>query len=204
MDNTADHRPEPTNQERPAPAESQSNEERHDSPDGRTEQAAGAVTTSPREAPPKSSETKRPRRRLRRWLIFVGGVIVLAVGAYFLYPWLIKALNTVSTDNAYVNSHVTFVAPRVSGQVVKVLVDDNYRVKKGDLLVQLDKEPYQVQLEIKQAVVKTAEADLAAAQAQVRAQIGQARSVRYKLEHAMEDVNNQIANLRATVATLQS
>ncbi len=204
MDNTADHRPEPTNQERPAPAESQSNEERHDSPDGRTEQAAGAVTTSPREAPPKSSETKRPRRRLRRWLIFVGGVIVLAVGAYFLYPWLIKALNTVSTDDAYVNSHVTFVAPRVSGQVMRVLVDDNYRVKKGDLLVQLDKEPYQVQLAIRQAAVDTARADLIAAEAQFRSQVAQAHANRYKMEHAMEDVRTQIANLHAAVATLHS
>ena len=78
-------------------------------------------------------------------------------------------LNTVSTDDAYVNGHVTFVAPRVAGQVSRVLVDDNYRVKKGALLVQLDKEPYQVQLAIKQAAVVSAEADLVAAQAQVRA-----------------------------------
>ena len=35
-----------------------------------------------------------------------------------------------------------FVAPRVPGQVVRVLVDDNNRVRKGNLLVQLDKEPY--------------------------------------------------------------
>ena len=76
--------------------------------------------------------------------------------------------NTVSTDDAYVNGHVTFVAPRVSGQVSRVLVDDNYRVKKGDLLVQLDKEPYQVQVAIKKAAVEVAETDLAAAQAQVR------------------------------------
>ena len=36
---------------------------------------------------------------------------------------------------------------------MQVLVDDNNRVKKGDLLVQLDKEPYQVQVAIKQAAV---------------------------------------------------
>ena len=44
---------------------------------------------------------------------------------------------------------LTFVALRVAGQVTRVLVDDNYRVKKGSLLVELDKEPYQVQLAIK-------------------------------------------------------
>ena len=34
-------------------------------------------------------------------------------------------------------------APRVPGKVVRVLVDDNNRVRKGALLVQLDKQPYQ-------------------------------------------------------------
>ena len=131
-------------------------------------------------------------------------MVGLAVAAWFLVPWVVTALNTVSTDDAYVNGHVTFVAPRVAGQVTKVLVDDNYRVKKGDVLVQLDKEPYQVQVAIKKAAVAAAEADLAAAKAQVRGQVAQTRANRFKLEHAIEDVNNQIANLRAAVATLNS
>jgi membrane fusion protein (multidrug efflux system) len=113
-------------------------------------------------------------------------------------------LNTVSTDDAYVNSHVTFVAPRVMGQVTKVLVDDNYRVPKGGLLVQLDKEPYQVQVAIKKASLVAAETELTAAKAQVRSIVGQARANRFKLEHAIENVKNQIANLRAAVATLNS
>ena len=39
---------------------------------------------------------------------------------------------------------MTFVAARVPGQVTNVYVDDNNRVNKGDLIVQLDKEPYEV------------------------------------------------------------
>jgi membrane fusion protein (multidrug efflux system) len=128
----------------------------------------------------------------------------LAAGAYFLVPSIITALNTVSTDDAYVNGHVTFVAPRVAGQVTRVLVDDNYRVRKGDLLVELDKEPYQVQVAIKRAAVAVGETDLAAAQAQVRGQVAQTRANRFKLEHAIEEVDNQVANLRAAVATLNS
>ena len=58
---------------------------------------------------------------------------------------------TVSTDDAYVNGDVTFVAPRVAGQVIEVLVDDNYRVKRGALLARLDKEPFQLQVDIKKA-----------------------------------------------------
>ena len=94
----------------------------------------------------------------------VAVVASLAAGGYFLIPYVETALNTVSTDDAYVNGHVTLVAPRVSGLVSRVLVDDNYRVSKGDLLVQLDKEPYQVQVDIKKAAVVNAEADLEVAE----------------------------------------
>ena len=73
----------------------------------------------------------------------LGAVVLAAVGVLGI-PWIRLDLNTVSTDDAYVNGHVTFVAPRVSGQISRVLVDDNYRVQKGELLAELDKEPYQI------------------------------------------------------------
>ena len=123
---------------------------------------------------------------------------------YLLVPVVETMLNTISTDDAYVNGHVTFVAPRVAGQVSRVLVDDNYRVKRGDLLVQLDKEPYQVQVAIKRAAVGAAEADLVAAEAQVRGLEAIGGSQRWQLQSAMEQVNNQIATLRANVATYVS
>ncbi len=113
-------------------------------------------------------------------------------------------LETVSTDDAYVNGHVTFVAPRVAGQVSRVLVEDNHRVKKGDLLVQLDKEPYQVQFDLKKAALVAAEADLTAARSQVRGILAQAGSLRWKLQKAIEAVDDQVALLRARVATLRS
>ena len=44
-------------------------------------------------------------------------VLILAGALWFGIPWVQTALNTVSTDDAYVNGHVTFVAARVKGQV---------------------------------------------------------------------------------------
>jgi len=120
---------------------------------------------------------------------------------FVIIPRVFHAWRTVSTDDAYVNSYVTFVAPRVSGQVAKVLVDDNNRVKKRDILVELDPEPFQVQVAIKQAAVDTAQAELVTAQATVRSQIAQARGLRFKLQHTIEDVDNQVAVIRARVAT---
>lgn len=117
--------------------------------------------------------------------------------------WLLNSLNTASTDDAYVNGHVTFVAPRVAGQVARVLVDDNNRVHRGDLLVQLDPEPYQVQVDIAEAAVAAAQAEVVTVQAQARGTEGRMRSLRFNLDHAIEDVDNQIALLRARVAAWQ-
>src|SRR5271169_590309 len=122
----------------------------------------------PADGPPKPAEARPPSHHWRKWLVWMGLAAGLAVGGYYLKPAVETALNTVSTDDAYVNGHVTFVAPRVSGQVSRVLVDDNYRVKKGALLVQLDKEPFADQVAVKQAAVVAAEADLVAAQAEAR------------------------------------
>ena len=144
------------------------------------------------------------RRPPRRVLLIGGGVLVLSIGLWIGTPWIIRAWNTASTDDAYVGAHVTFVAPRVSGQVVRVLVDDNNRVHKGDILVELDRTPYQVGVDIAEAAVAAANADLVAATAAARSGVGKARSLRFNLQHAIEQVNNQIAVLRANVATLES
>src|SRR5262249_53670239 len=102
------------------------------------------------------------------------------------------------------NGHVTFVAARVPGQVKAVRVDDNYRVKTGDILVELDPEPYQVQVNIKRAALEAAESDRRATESEVRGTLAQLRSQRWKLQTSMEQVDNQIAHLKARVAALRS
>ena len=144
-------------------------------------------------------EEQKPTRR-RKILLAAAGVVVLAGALWFGIPWVQTTLNTVSTDDAYVNGHVTFVAARVKGQVSRVLVDDNTRVRKGDLLVQLDREPFQIAVAVKKAAVDTAMADLAVARAKVRGIEAEAMSRRRALEHAMESVDDQVAVLRAKVA----
>ncbi|HKI31067.1 MAG TPA: efflux RND transporter periplasmic adaptor subunit [Gemmataceae bacterium] len=159
------------------------------------------VPGAPQPQPPVATP---PAHRSRKWLLLAGAVAALAVGGYFLVPWVDTALNTVSTDDAYVNGHVTMVAPRVSGQVAKVLVDDNYRVKKGDLLVLLDKEPFQVQVALKRAAVRVAEANLAAAEAKARGLEAQLGSQRWKLQFASEQVDALVAQLKVKAANLRT
>jgi membrane fusion protein (multidrug efflux system) len=177
---------------------------------------AAADTLSPPEAPatpkdgvpgltpPQPPVATPPGHRYRKWLLGAGIVAALVVGGYFLVPWVDTVLNTVSTDDAYVNGHVTMVAPRVSGQVGRVLVDDNQRVKKGDLLVQLDKEPFQVQVALKRATVRVAEKNLAAAESKARGLEAQLGSQRWKLQLTSEQVDALVAQLKVKAANLRT
>ena len=61
---------------------------------------------------PVKPAVKQARKR-RRWRIVIG--ILVAAVLFIGIPRLIRSFNTVSTDDAYVNGYVTFVAPRVSG-----------------------------------------------------------------------------------------
>ena len=75
--------------------------------------------TTPIEGPlhvaqPQPPVSTPPAHRYRKWLLLAGVVAALVVGGHFLAPWVNTALNTVSTEDAYVNGDATFVAPRVS------------------------------------------------------------------------------------------
>ena len=63
-------------------------------------------------------------------LLFAGAIIA---GFYFLYN-----LNRVTTDDAYIEGRVHVIAPKVSGTVLKLNVDDNQRAKKDELLLEID------------------------------------------------------------------
>src|SRR2546430_10167235 len=63
------------------------------------------------------------------------GLAVVAVAALL---WWLHARKFEDTDDAQVDGYITAVSSRVPGTVVRVLVEDNQAVKKGDLLVELD------------------------------------------------------------------
>lgn len=85
----------------------------------------------------------------------------------------------VETDDAFVQSHVHLISPRIAGHVQQVLVEDNQRVRRGELLVQLDPADYQVRVERAAALLAQAENEtsgLQAGVAQARAAVAQAQA----------------------------
>ena len=91
----------------------------------------------------ESNEKKVTKRRL----LIVGLVLVAIFVAFFVH----NALKYQSTDDAYVETTTVQVAPRVSGQIIAVYIDDNQRVKKGDLVAVIDPVDYEIKLEQAQA-----------------------------------------------------
>lgn len=113
------------------------------------------------EGPAHTAELPAKGRRgpSRRVTIVLSLAVIAAVAGVLV---LRAPPASVVTDNAYLKSDRTAVAPRVRGLVAEVLVADNQRVVAGQPLVRLDPEEYT-------ARVAGAEGDLALADAQVAA-----------------------------------
>lgn len=122
---------------------------------------------------PKSKKRKKEemeilaKARLKKWRpeyakkrVFIPSVTAAILLMFGLYMG-IMATHFQSTDDAFVEGRIISVAPRVSGPVTHLLVDDNQPVKKGDLLLEIDPNDYQVKL-------AQAEAKLAEAQAKLK------------------------------------
>jgi membrane fusion protein, multidrug efflux system len=114
-----------------------------------------------KEAPPHLDHP--PRRSL-----VTGGVLLImaAVGLYFYLPglWLVE------TDDAYVNAHVVSIVPKVAAYVSRLHVNDNSKVGRDALLLELDPRDFEVAVDIAKADLKTAEASTANIEAQIREQ----------------------------------
>jgi membrane fusion protein (multidrug efflux system) len=149
---------------------------------------------------PPAPAPARPARAGRgagtRWLV-IGGIVVaaLAVGLAFGWHTTIEYFTTVSTDDAFVNGHVSTISARISNQVIKVLVDDNDAVAEGQVLVELDPKPFDDLVNQKRAALEVARAG-------ARTKLAVARAGWYSVKAAQEQVGLKIATLRSDVADL--
>ncbi|KAK43545.1 MULTISPECIES: HlyD family secretion protein [Burkholderiaceae] len=117
---------------------------------------------------------------MKKWIVIgvVAVVVVIGTVAMFRVAGLFER-GMQSTDDAYITADFTLVAPKVSGLISKVAVEDNQPVRAGDLLASIDDRDYQVALETAQSQLSAAQARLKNAQARETRQhatIDQARA----------------------------
>jgi membrane fusion protein (multidrug efflux system) len=122
-------------------------------------------------APPEDSQEPAPStppKKRRLGLIFgILGAGALLFGGYYGYQAWRYASSHEETDNATVAGHIHQVSSRITGTVTEILVQDNQRVRKGELLVQLDPRDYQLKVQQAQAALEAANRQAAAAQASI-------------------------------------
>lgn len=83
-----------------------------------------------------------PKPSRRKLAITIGAAVVIVGGSYFGY----QSYFYVSTDNAMVQAQTTLLSSRVSGIIVKADIQENQKVKAGQLLVEVRPDDYQASL----------------------------------------------------------
>lgn len=134
-------------------------------------------------------ENDSSQHRTARWLwpliIVIAFVCVAAAGTDFA-----RFSDHVSTDDAEVDGHITSVSPRISGDIDKMLVDDNQQVRAGQTLMRID--PRDFQAAVDQAV------------AAYHAAIAQARSALVSVQLTRDTVDSSIESSLAAETASES
>jgi membrane fusion protein, multidrug efflux system len=143
-------------------------------------------STTPVTGQPAPADKQAQPGRLPWMALAVGAValvLALAGGDWF---FVLRFVQT--TDDAYVGGNVTVMAPRVSGFVDDILVQDNQYVHAGQVLIRLDARDYDAKLAQANAEVDSARAAVSELQA------------RQTLQQAV--INQHQADVRASNAEL--
>lgn len=166
-------------------------------------------------APPKEKNVPlrerivpRKKGKLGRWLLVLFFLALLVVGGYEVWRYL----NTYeSTDDAQIDGNINPISARISGYITEVPVEDEQRVKAGDVLVRIDPRDYQVALAQAEADLHNAEAAAGNLQIQVpitgedvSAQLKSAMASRANAEAALESAQRQLRAAEEAVATAQA
>jgi membrane fusion protein, multidrug efflux system len=131
-----------------------------------------------------AAASRRVAARVRQWFrqpLRMAAALVLIAGLVAGLLYVRYNMMYESTDDAFVQAHVVAISPKVASYVSRVYVDDNQHVKKGDLLVELDPEDFEVRL-------AKARANLAAVMA----------------EHRGADINTRVVQTTSQAGVVQA
>jgi len=142
-----------------------------------------------------------------KWVFVVVSVFFLVIATAGGLLWRYYKIH-VSTDDAFVEGRVSPVSAIVTGGVLRVLVDDNQEVEKGQALVELDPKYYQAKLEQAKAAVAIAESQLKASGEQVSfsreiisSQVAQAEAAVQASSSAIETSRQLLDQAKAILAS---
>ena len=157
-----------------------------------------------------TKEKRTPRRgsRIGPILVTLLVVAVLAVGGYYLWRYL----NTYeTTDDAQVDGHINAISPRISGNIIEILVVDQQFVNAGDVLLQIDPKDYQVavaraeaDLADSEAALETSRIDIPIVHTNTASQLKTANSGRVDATALVTGAERQLGAARARLETVRA
>jgi len=107
---------------------------------------------------------------LRKLLFIILPVVVLAAGVSGGWYWWNVLRFLQSTDDAYVQSDVSLISPKVEGYIKKVKVADNQEVAEGAVLFVIDDRDFKAKLAQAEAAVAIEEASVASYESRLKLQ----------------------------------
>jgi membrane fusion protein (multidrug efflux system) len=112
------------------------------------------------QAPPAAEARRKPLsgrlNRSPRLILLVVIPLVAAIAGLAVY---LSGGRYMTTDNAYVGAQKVLVTPDISGKISKVVVREGQRVQVGDVLFEIDAEPFRLALQQAEARVASARTD---------------------------------------------
>ncbi|HJU14867.1 MAG TPA: HlyD family secretion protein [Stellaceae bacterium] len=133
---------------------------------------------------------------MRRKLLLVLPVIVIALGAVGFWYWWTDWRFLESTDDAYVASDVSVISPKVAGYIKEVRVADNERVKAGQVLFVIDDGDYAARAAQAAAAVASEQATVATYSDRITLQQAMIAQAKADVEAATADLTRMQADYR--------
>jgi multidrug efflux system membrane fusion protein len=138
----------------------------------------------------------RLRQLLGRWIsiVFVSSAVILGLAVFYhanQYP---------RTEDAEVFANFIGIAPQVDGPLIRLNVQDNQFVKKGELLYEIDERPYQYALETATSQQASLEGQIADEQRKIAALVSGvsvAQANIHSSEAAVANAEQGVARARA-------
>jgi len=88
-------------------------------------------------------EAIEPSSNRRRWML-ISAVVGAAIGAILFATGILSGY--VSTDDAFVEVPMVYVASQVGGRVVEIVAEEHQRVEQGEILVRLEATDFELAL----------------------------------------------------------